>query len=482
MPVRSRPRAAALRALPAVEAVLRHPALEAALSAYPRPLVVEAVRGELAAARERLSGNGDLAAPAVDELAARAAASVAERARPALRRLLNATGVVLHTNLGRAPLAPLALAALAETARGYCSLELDLVTGRRGHRGLGVERWITRLTGAEAALTVNNGAAAILLALTALASGRKVIVSRGELVEIGGSFRVPDIMAKSGAELVEIGTTNRTHLVDYERALARHRDAAAVLRVHPSNFRIGGFTARPEAGELARLAHRHRVPLIEDLGSGALVDLAGLGIEHEPTAAESLRAGSDVVTFSGDKLLGGAQAGLVVGRRRWIERLRKDPLARALRLDKLALAVLEATLPLYADSARAISAIPALEMLRLGPEELGPRAERIAAALVARVSGLVARTVDGDGEVGGGALPLERLRGRVVEVRHAVLGAPELERRARNADPPVIGTVRGGAFRLDPRTLLRDEDEELINALSRAWDPSRSTDSGHPSP
>jgi L-seryl-tRNA(Ser) seleniumtransferase len=469
MPVRSSSRARSLRALPAVEAVLQQPALAPALAAHPRSFVVEAVRAELAEARARLAGGRDGAAPAPDALAAQAAARVAAGARPALRRVLNATGVVLHTNLGRAPLAAPARDALLEAARGYCSLELDLETGRRGDRGLGVERWITRLTGAEAAIAVNNGAAAILLALSALAAGRKVIVSRGELVEIGGSFRVPDIMAKSGAELVEVGTTNRTHLRDYERALDRHRDAGAVLRVHPSNFRIGGFTTRPEAAELARVAHRHKVPLIEDLGSGALVALGPLGLEHEPTAAESLRAGCDVVTFSGDKLLGGAQAGLAVGRRRWIDKLRRDPLARVTRLDKLALAVLEATLPLYADPQRAQVAIPALAMLRLGPQELGPRADRIASALLASVPGLSARVVDGDGEVGGGALPLERLRGRVVELRHADLTTPELERHARTADPAVIGTVRGGAFRVDPRTLLEGEDDVLVATLARAW-------------
>ena len=467
-PARSARAARSLRALPSVEAVLGQTALAAALASQPRLLVVEAVRAEIAAFRAAIA-KGAAGTPDAARLAAAAASQVNAGARPLLRRVLNATGVVLHTNLGRAPLAPLALAAIADAARGYSSLELDLATGRRGDRGLGVERWITRLTGAESALAVNNGAAAILLVLSALASGRNVIVSRGELVEIGGSFRVPDIMAKSGARLVEVGTTNRTHLRDYERAFKSHRDIGAVLRVHPSNFRIDGFTARPDAAELARLAHRHRVPLIEDLGSGALLDLQDLGLEHEPTAAEALRSGCDVVTFSGDKLLGGAQAGMIVGRRRWIERVRRDPLARALRLDKLAIAALEATLPLYADPAHAMAAVPALAMLRLGPGDLGPRAERIAAALVARVPGLDARVTDGDGEVGGGALPLERLRGRVVVARHATMGAPELERRARAADPPVIGTVRSGAFRLDPRTLLPGEDEDVAAALGRAW-------------
>jgi len=467
MPARRRT-APSLRALPAVEAVLAEAVLGAALGAYARPLVVDAVRAEIAAARTAVAA-GEADAPPAAELAVRAARRVAEEQRPQLRRVLNATGVVLHTNLGRAPLAPAARAAIDAVTRGYCSLEFDLATGRRGQRGAGVERRLAQLAGAEAAVVVNNGAAAILLVLSAIASGRVVIVSRGELVEIGGSFRVPDILAKSGAELVEVGTTNRTHLRDYERALDRHRDAGAVLRVHPSNFRIEGFTARPDAAGLAALARKRRVPLIEDLGSGALVPLGPLGVAHEPTAAESLRAGVDVVTFSGDKLLGGAQAGFVAGCRTLVERARRDPLARALRPDKLVLAALEATLPLYADPARARAAVPALAMLALGVAELGPRAERLAAALVAALPGLDVRIVDADGEVGGGALPLERLRGRAVAVRHPGLAAAELDRRARGAEPAVVGTVRAGAYRIDPRTLLPGEDDELVAALAQAW-------------
>src|SRR5512132_463575 len=327
----------ALRSLPAVEAVLREPSLADALARVPRPLVVDAVRAEVALERTRLAGARD-GAPAPDPatLAARAAARALAEARPALRRVLNATGIVLHTNLGRAPLAAAAREALASVAAGYSNLEFDLAAGRRGDRGTGVERWLTRLTGAESALAVNNGAAAILLVLTALAADRAVIVSRGELVAIGGSFRVPEILEKSGARLVEVGATNRTHLRDYERALGRHDDVAAILRVHRSNFRMEGFTTQPEMDALAALARKRRIPLIEDLGSGALVDYAAFGLAHEPTVGESLAAGADVVTCSGDKLLGGAQAGLVLGGRKWVERARRDPLARALRMDKLA--------------------------------------------------------------------------------------------------------------------------------------------------
>ena len=449
--------------------MLEQPAAAAALAELPRTLVVDAVREELAEERTRLRGTRGDAVAAIGTIAMRAAARAHAARRPLLRRVLNATGVVLHTNLGRAPLAAAALAAVQDAGRGYSSLEFDLERGRRGDRGLGLERWLRRLTGAEAALAVNNGAGAILLVLSALASGRRVIVSRGELVEIGGSFRVPDVLEKSGATLLEVGTTNRTHLSDYEKAFAKHDDVGAILRVHRSNFRIAGFTAQPEIAELAALARKRRVPLIEDLGSGALVDLAAFGLEREPTVEESLAHGCDVVTFSGDKLLGGSQAGLIVGRNKWVEKARKDPLARALRLDKLAIAALEATLPLYADPAAAIAAIPALAMLRVSADELEPRARRLAKLIEAAVPGLTAGVARGAGEVGGGALPLQKLESWIVEVRHVSLSAQELERRARAADPAVIGTVKAGAFRLDPRTLPGADLDEAAGALAQAW-------------
>lgn len=460
---------ASLRSIPAVEAVLRDPALSEALASLPRTLVVGAVRAEVNAERERLKGSKNGPPADASTLASRAAARALADARPALRRVFNATGIVLHTNLGRAPLADSAREAVAAIAAGYSSLEFDLETGARGGRGVGVERWLTRLTGAEAAIAVNNGAAAVLLVLSALVAGRKVAVSRGELVEIGGSFRVPEIMEKSGATLVEVGATNRTHLRDYERALDRHDDLAAILRVHRSNFRIEGFTTRPEMSDLAKLARKRRIPLIEDLGSGALVDLTPFGLEHEPTVGESLAAGADVVTFSGDKLLGGAQGGLVLGLRKWVDRVRKDPLARAFRMEKLSLAALEATLALYADPARAREEIPALVMLGIGPEALRERAERLATFLQDHAPGVTTRIVEGHGEVGGGSLPMQKLRGPVVEVRHAALDAAALEQRARGADPPVIGIVRAGGFRLDPRTLANHEIEPAARALAAAW-------------
>jgi len=456
-----------LRALPSIEALMREPALESALAAVPRALLIEAAREEVAIERARVKRSGKASSAA--EIAGRAAERARVAMQPLLRRVINATGVVLHTNLGRAPLAERARHAVDDIARGYSSLELDLASGRRGHRGDGVARWLTRLTGAEAALAVNNGAGAVLLALSALTSGRAVLVSRGELVEIGGSFRIPDILEKSGARLIEVGTTNRTHVRDYRRALEKG-GVGAILRVHRSNFKIDGFTTRPTLAELAALTKKARIPLIEDLGSGALVDLASaFGLEHEPTVAESLADGVDVVTFSGDKLLGASQAGLIVGKRRLIDRIGADPLARALRLDKLALAALEATLPLIADPGRAAHEIPTLAMLRIGEAELMARAERLGLALEAAIPGLATKVARAEGEVGGGALPMRELPSWVVEVRVEGRTALELQIAARGSDPPVIGIVRADAFRLDPRTISIDELEELPHVLARAW-------------
>jgi L-seryl-tRNA(Ser) seleniumtransferase len=453
-----------LRALPAVEVLLRLVSSDPRAADLPRSLLVEAARGELAAARTALQrGAGAPVLP--DELARRTLARARAESRPQLRRVVNATGVVLHTNLGRAPLSAAARAALQEVARGYNTLEFDLESGRRGERGLGVERWLRRLTGAESALVVNNGAAAVLLTLSAVAAGRPVIVSRGELVEIGGSFRIPEILEKSGARLVEVGTTNRTHLRDYQRALERHRDAGAILRVHPSNFRIAGFSARPEMQELAALAHKRRVPLIEDLGSGALVDLSTLGLEREPTVRESLNAGCDVVTFSGDKLLGAPQAGLILGRKAPVERARKDPMARALRVDKLTLAALEATLPAYEEPARALREIPALGLLAQDDATLERRARALAAAVAAADPALEIGVQRGAGEVGGGALPLARLQSWVVTAEWRGHEAQELDRRARAAEPPIIGYIRAGKFRMDVRTLGDEEIADVAQAF-----------------
>jgi L-seryl-tRNA(Ser) seleniumtransferase len=462
-----------LRSLPSVEKLLGHELLLEACRDLPRSVVADAVRDTLAEARAAIKGAKD--GEAIDsETLARAAAQRARLAgAPALRRVLNATGIVLHTNLGRAPLSEQARRMVADVAAGYSSLEYDLEKGERGDRGLGPERWLVRLTGAEAAAVVNNGAGAILLTLAALAAGKMVVVSRGELVEIGGSFRVPEIMEMSGATLVEVGATNRTHTRDYEKALDRHhRDVGAILRVHKSNFRMEGFVHQPELAELATLAKERGVPLIEDLGSGALADLSAFGLEREPTVSDSLEAGVDVVTCSGDKLLGASQAGLILGQSKLVTRIRKHPLARALRVDKLALAALEATLPFYADPERACVEIPVLAMLAATEDQLMERAQRLASELRARMPGIMIDITTSEGEVGGGSLPQQRLKGPVLLIEHATLSAKEMEERARAADPPVIGTIRADRFRLDPRTLAEVELAMAATALARVWTES----------
>jgi L-seryl-tRNA(Ser) seleniumtransferase len=427
-----------LRDLPSVDELLR----SERFAGVPHALAVAAARSTLARAREEIQAGvepGDLVERALAELDA------AER--PRLRRVLNATGVLLHTNLGRAPLAPAALERVDEVARGYSNLEYDLAEGARGSRQDHVAALLRRLTRAEAALVVNNNAAAVLLALAALAEGRDVLVSRGELIEIGDGFRIPDVLARSGAHLVEVGTTNRTRIADYERVLGEN--TAAILRVHQSNFRVVGFGELPALRDLTRLAARHAIPLVDDLGSGALVSL------DEPTATASIEAGADLVCFSGDKLLGGPQAGIVVGRADLVERLRRHPLQRAVRADKLTLAALEGTLALYLDPERARREVPVLRMLDEPADAVRARAER----LVALVGGAVEETV---ARVGGGALPLAELASFAVAVE------VELAKALRLGDPPVVALVRDGRCLLDCRTLAEAEIDEVAAAVERA--------------
>ena len=404
------------------------------------PLAIDAARTVLSRAREEIRAGFD-----PGDLGERLTAELAAAKRPALRRVLNATGVVLHTNLGRAPLAPAALKRVEEVGRGYANLEYDVDTGTRGSRQDHVVGLLRRLTGAEAALVVNNNAAAVLLALGALAERREVVVSRGELIEIGDGFRIPDVLARSGARLVEVGTTNRTRAADYERAIGE--ETALLLRVHQSNFRVVGFTEQPRVEELAAVARRHGLPLVDDLGSGVLVELA-----DEPSARGSLAAGADLVTFSGDKLLGGPQAGIVVGRAELVEQLRRHPLQRALRADKLTLAALEGTLRLYLEPERALREVPVLRMLEEPVEAVRARADRLAAM----VDGTVEETV---GRVGGGALPLAELPSFACAV------GEELAPGLRNGEPPVIGIVRDGRLLLDCRTLADDELDEVAEAV-----------------
>jgi L-seryl-tRNA(Ser) seleniumtransferase len=423
-----------LRDLPSVDELAR---------AADDPLAVDAARAVLARAREEIRAGVD-----PGELGARLRAELAEMRRPRLRRAINATGVVVHTNLGRAPLAEEALARVAETARGYSNLEYDLTAGRRGSRQDHCAELLRGLTGAEAALVVNNNAAAVLLALAALAEGRDVIVSRGELIEIGDGFRIPDVLAGSGARLVEVGTTNRTRAADYERAVGP--ETALLLRVHQSNFRVVGFGERPTLADVAAVAARHGLPLVDDLGSGCLLDL-----HDEPSPRDSLAAGADLVCFSGDKLLGGPQAGVVLGRAELVERLRSHPLQRALRADKLTLAALEGTLALYLDPERAAREVPVLRMLREPAAAVRARAERLAGLVGGEVEETVAR-------VGGGALPLAELESFACAVEE------ELAARLRDQEPPVIAVVRDGRCLLDCRTLADGEIEEVASAVSAA--------------
>jgi L-seryl-tRNA(Ser) seleniumtransferase len=404
------------------------------------PLAVEAARIVVARAREQIQAGAD-----PGDLGERLEAELQAARMPRLRRVLNATGVIVHTNLGRAPLAEAALEQVAAAARGYSNLEYDLEAGARGSRQAHVGELLRRLTGAEAALVVNNNAAAVLLALAALAEGREVIVSRGELIEIGDGFRIPDVLARSGAHLREVGTTNRTRASDYEAAIGP--ETAVLLRVHQSNFRVVGFTELASVAELARVARSYELVLVDDLGSGAPIDLG-----DEPTARTSLAAGADLVCFSGDKLLGGPQAGIVVGRADLVERLRKHPLQRALRADKLTIAALEGTLRLALERP---DEVPVLRMLREPAQTVRERAERLAVLVGGDVEETVARA-------GGGALPLAELPSFACAVEE------ELAAKLRGGDPPVVGIVRDGRLLLDCRTLTDDDVDEVAGAIVSA--------------
>src|SRR3954452_17395508 len=431
--------APSLRSLPSVDRVLA----DGRLGGVPHALAVEAVRVVLDRAREDVRSGRD-----PGDLIEATLAELETASRPSLRRVGNATRALLHTKLGRGPLARAALDRVMEVGGGYSNLEYDLESGSRGSRQDHLAGLLRRITGAEAALVVNNNAAAVMLALAALSEGREVLVSRGELIEIGDGFRIPDVLARSGARLVEVGTTNRTRAADYERALGP--ETAVILRVHQSNFRVVGFTEQPTLAELAALAARAGLPLVDDLGSGVLVQL-----EDEPSAKESLAEGADLVCFSGDKLLGGPQAGIVVGRADLVEQLRRHPLQRALRADKLTLAALEGTLTLYLDPELAAREVPVLRMLHEPVEAVRARAERLAAA----TGGEVEETV---GRVGGGALPLAELPSFACAVEE------ELAAPLRAGEPPVVGVVRDGRLLLDCLTLTDDEADEAAGVVASA--------------
>jgi len=456
------------RHIPSIEQLISRPALERAASRHGRDVVTQAARD--AASELRLRFADDTATPMAPEsiadwLESRALALAGAHATPSLRRVINATGVIIHTNLGRAPLAEAAALAAARIAAGYSNLEFDLDRGDRGQRHVHAERLLCSLTGAEAALVVNNAAAAALLALKALATGREVIVSRGELVEIGGGFRVPDILAQSGATLREVGTTNRTRIADYAAAI--NDRTGLILRVHPSNFQIQGFTERPPLSDLVSLSRRFSVPVVEDLGSGWLgVMPAPASIADEPSVRESLEAGIDVVVFSGDKLLGGPQAGIAVGRRDLIGELRGNPLMRALRADKLTYAALEATLALWSEEPARLQ-VPVLQMTSLTAADI----ERRVATVIAKLSDardLECEAIDGDSTVGGGSASGSRLPTQLLAVCGAGLSAPAFASRLRQLDLPIVGRIQQDRVVLDLRTVAPDDDARIVEGLIAA--------------
>jgi len=456
-----------LRALPQVGALLEAEVVRGLLAEHPRELVKEALRGALDEARADLLSGGRTDPPSPEDVVSRAAELLARAAVPSLRPVINATGVVIHTGLGRAPLAAPAVEAL-RAAAGYCNLEVRLDPGERGRRDEHVADLLCRLTGAEAATVVNNNAGAVLLVLAELARGRRVIVSRGQLIEIGGSFRLPDIMAQSGCTLVEVGTTNRTHLPDYERSL--DGDTVAFLVAHHSNYRIIGFHEEPALKDLADLAHRHGLLLLHDLGSGALVDVSRFGVAREPMPQDSLAAGADIVCFSTDKMLGGPQGGVILGRPDLIARLRRNPLARALRVDKLCLAALEATLRLYLDEPTALAQVPVLRALAEPLSQVRARAERAYADLAALApTGLLVRVEDDVARVGGGSLPEHDLPSAVVKLRPPDgLPVEELARRLRVGDPSVYPRIADDAVVFDLRTVRDDQIGDLVQAVAAA--------------
>lgn len=455
------------RRIPAVDKLLLQPKIRQALEAHPRNLVMRAIHDVLAEIRETIrTGDPETAAAGleIEAVSGRILVHLERLAQPRLRPLINATGVVVHTNLGRSPLAAQVLARLGEVGTGYSNLEFDLQAGRRGSRYAHVEGILRELTGAEAAMVVNNNAAAVLLALETLAQDREVIVSRGQLVEIGGSFRIPDVMRKSGARMVEVGTTNKTHLKDYEQALGPA--TALLLKVHTSNFQVVGFTQEVSTAELAALGRRHGIPVMEDLGSGCLVDFGDYGLLKEPTVQEALQSGADLITFSGDKLLGGPQAGILLGRKDLIDAVKGNQLARALRIDKLTLVALEETLRLYRDPSTAPVQIPTLNML-LQPyaamRRKALRLKRMVGALDRRNFRL--ELIDGTSRPGGGALPLLELPTRLLCLVPASVPAHEMEAWLRRHDPPIIARLDKERVLLDVRTIGDSELRTVARAL-----------------
>ncbi len=461
-----------LRKLPAVEEVCNDPEVAKASAGVPRRIVVECARAAVGRMRklilERTCAGADEEAVRRDT-ASIAAGLIAEASRPHYARVINATGIILHTGLGRAVLAERALDQIRDELAGYSLLQLETEGGKRSKRDERIEYLLKLLTGCEAATVVNNNAAATMLVLNTLGRGREVIVSRGQLVEIGGSFRLPDVMSASGATLVEVGTTNKTHPRDYERAITPN--TAAILRVHPSNYKVVGFAEEVPLDEMVKIAHAAKLPLIDDVGAGALVDFSRFGFAKEPTLPESVASGADVILSSADKLIGASQGGIILGGAEIIEKIRKNPIARMVRVGKLTLAALEATLMLFLDESLAMKEVPTLRMLRRPIEEISAQADRIAASLRSRAKGSSVEVVDGYSQMGSGSLPEQNLPTRLVAVKPGRLSPDDLAQRLRDPDssgPAVFARIQKDTLLLDPRTVLEGEEDGLVNAVAAA--------------
>ena len=458
-----------LRSIPSVDALLSGKEMLPLAAAAPRPVLAEAARKATdairgAILRDELPGaTPESVRLRVIEDAKRLATAAA---RPHYRKVINATGIILHTGLGRAVLPAVALEQIANELAGYSLLQADLDSGKRGDRDEPIEALLTRLTGAEAATVVNNNAAATALVLNTVGKGREVIVSRGQLVEIGGSFRLPDVIAQAGVTLVEVGTTNKTHLRDYEAAITEN--TAAIMRVHPSNYKIVGFTSEVPLDDLARLAHSRGLVMLDDAGAGALVDLSRFGFSYEPTLMDSLKNGADIVTASGDKLIGATQAGIILGTKPLLSRIRKNPMARMVRVDKFTLAALEATLRLWLDESAALREVPTMRLLLRPVSDIAPQADRIAAAIRAQAPGARVEVIDGASETGSGSLPGQSIPTRLISLRSDKLSADDIAARLRRSDPPVFARIADDSVLLDPRTLLDGEEEPLVEAVITA--------------
>ena len=462
----SLPNQTPLRKIPAVDVLLRDAELERSAVGIPRRIVVDCVRAAVEETRSLLlAETGD----DVDQdevyraIVDRARQRLQSAATPHYRKVINATGIILHTALGRAVLAARAIRQIQEELSGYSLLQADVETGRRARRDARIEWLLVQLTGAEAATVVNNNAAATSIVLNTLAQGKEVIVSRGQLVEIGGSFRLPDVMAASGVKLVEVGTTNKTHPRDYEGAITEN--TAAIMRVHPSNYKISGFTSEVPIEQLERIAHGRGLVLIDDVGAGPLIDFSQFGFDREPTLPESVRAGADVITASADKLIGAAQGGIILGKAHLIQRIRKNPLARIVRVGKLTLAALEATLTLFLDESMALREVPTLRMLRRELPEIAEQAEQIARSIRDGAPAAQVTSADGSSQMGSGSLPTQNLPTRLVAVLPKEISPGELALRLRRYSPPIFSRIRAGQVLLDPRTLLEGEAEVVVRAV-----------------